>query len=280
MRARLLYGSLSLLVVLGVFLLDARLNRPVGFTALAAATTWLGAREYFAIAAPGAGAAPALLVAAAGIVLHLGLALGMDPDRWMEFALIGFFGVIGLRNLLREDHRAAFQDLIVGTFGFVYVALFPAYLLRVRLMQVQGFEGFGFRAALLVLLTAKACDVGAYYTGRTFGRRRMLPAVSPKKSWEGALGGTCLSVLVAAILAGPVLGLPGFGLWTSAALGVLLAAAGQLGDLIESQMKRAAGVKDSSDWLPGLGGILDLLDSLLFAAPVGYLFIQCVLQRG
>jgi len=279
MRARLLYGSLSLTLVLGVFLLDAWLNRPVGFTALAVATTWLGAREYFALAEPGGGTAPALFVAAAGVVLHLGLALGMDPDRWIEVMLVGFLALLGLRNLLRADHRLAFHDLLASGFGFLYVGLFPAYLLRVRLMQVPGFEGFGFRAALLVLLTTKACDVGAYYTGRTFGRRRMFPAVSPKKSWEGALGGTCLSVLVAVILAGPVLGLPGFGLWTGAGLGVLLAAAGQLGDLVESQMKRAAGVKDSSDWLPGLGGVLDVLDSLLFAAPVGYLYLQCILPR-
>ncbi len=114
-------------------------------------------------------------------------------------------------------------------------------------------------------------DIGAYYVGRSFGRRKMAPQVSPNKSWEGAAASVVTSVLIAG---GYLLwAVPGVPVWHVALLTVAANAAGQLGDLAESAMKRGAGVKDSGAILPGHGGFLDRVDSTLFALPVIYAYL-------
>ena len=117
-------------------------------------------------------------------------------------------------------------------------------------------------------------DIGAYYIGRRFGRHKMAPQVSPNKSWEGAAA----SVAVSIVLAGGYLlyAVPGLPAWHIVLLTAAANAAGQLGDLAESAMKRGAGVKDSSAILPGHGGFLDRVDSTLFALPVVYAYLVLV----
>jgi phosphatidate cytidylyltransferase len=124
------------------------------------------------------------------------------------------------------------------------------------------------------MLTVIASDTGQYYTGRLFGRRPLAPAVSPKKTIEGAVGGFVFGTLVMAVLGGwwlPVAPLP-----VRAALGAAVVALGIAGDLFESMLKRSAGVKDSSSLIPGHGGVLDRIDALLFAAPVYYIVLKHV----
>lgn len=115
-------------------------------------------------------------------------------------------------------------------------------------------------------------DIGAYYVGRRFGRHKMAPHVSPNKSWEGAAA----SVVTSVVLAGGYLlrAAPGVPVWQVALLTAAANAAGQLGDLAESAMKRGAGVKDSGSMLPGHGGFLDRVDSTLFALPVIYAYLK------
>ena len=125
---------------------------------------------------------------------------------------------------------------------------------------------------LLLLAIVVVSDHGAYYTGRLLGRRPLAPAISPKKTREGAVGG-----LVGGSLISVILGrwwLPGAAPAACAALGLIVAAAGIVGDLFESQLKRSAGVKDSSTLIPGHGGVLDRIDSWLFAGPVFYVFVK------
>jgi phosphatidate cytidylyltransferase len=117
-----------------------------------------------------------------------------------------------------------------------------------------------------LLLVMFAGDTSAFYIGRTLGKTKLFPAVSPGKTWAGTLGGLGASVL-AAVLLGAWL-LPGFPATGLALLGVILGVVGVLGDLFESMLKRQAQVKDAGQLLPGHGGILDRLDSILFAAPV------------
>jgi len=127
-------------------------------------------------------------------------------------------------------------------------------------------------AATWLLVMIAVSDSGQYYCGRAFGRRKLAPAVSPAKTVEGAIGG----VLVAAT-AGAFTGpwaMPGVSPVAAAGLTFALALAGIVGDLFESLIKRSAGVKDSSQLIPGHGGILDRIDSHLFAAPVFYLFLR------
>jgi phosphatidate cytidylyltransferase len=128
---------------------------------------------------------------------------------------------------------------------------------------------------VFVLAITFLSDTGAYFTGRVFGRHRMAPYISPKKSWEGALGGLLASTVAGAALI-PLLGLP-LGSGVGAFLGAVGSTAGQAGDLAESLIKRQVDIKDSGHLIPGHGGILDRVDSLLFTAPVLYYLITIAL---
>ena len=137
-------------------------------------------------------------------------------------------------------------------------------------------NGWGMMAVVSAILIVKTCDAGAYFTGRFLGRHKMSPILSPKKTIEGAIGGlviACLSCGAFFHFAGPVLVGSSFQMsplarWLGYALAV--AVAGMLGDLAESLLKRDMGSKDAGNQLPGLGGVLDVIDSVLFAAPVAY----------
>jgi phosphatidate cytidylyltransferase len=126
---------------------------------------------------------------------------------------------------------------------------------------------------MLAIFVPKCGDIGAYFTGRALGRHRMAPTLSPKKTWEGVAGGVTASVLAAVGIdrLGPVVR----GGWPSAAgLGAALGIVGIFGDLAESLIKRDAQQKDASQRVPGFGGILDVVDSVVFAAPVAYWWIN------
>jgi phosphatidate cytidylyltransferase len=127
-------------------------------------------------------------------------------------------------------------------------------------------------ATLLLIATVVVSDSAQYYSGRLFGRRPLAPAISPKKTIEGALGGAVLATLFLA-LAGPRV-LPAAGSLSLALLGLAVVGLGICGDLFESRLKRIAGVKDSAAIIPGHGGILDRIDALLFATPAFYLYLQ------
>lgn len=159
------------------------------------------------------------------------------------------------------------RDGLVGAIGHaagcLYVAVLPAFLFRLATV-VSGDDAS--RGLLLALLVTWACDSGAYAAGFTFRGPRLWPAVSPGKTWAGAVGG-----LIASILVTLVLGPRWFPLLTpleAALLGAAVGCLGPLGDLFESRLKRLAGVKDTGVFLPGHGGVLDRFDSLLYVAPV------------
>ena len=128
-------------------------------------------------------------------------------------------------------------------------------------------------ALALAIFVPKGCDIGAYFTGRLIGRHRMTPVLSPKKTWEGAAGGLAFAVAIAfalnafrPVIPGGTAGIVGFGL--------TVGLAGMLGDLAESLIKRDCERKDASQAVPGFGGVLDVVDSILFAAPVAYWWLH------
>jgi len=125
---------------------------------------------------------------------------------------------------------------------------------------------------MYALLLNWAGDTGAYYVGRRFGRHRLAPEVSPKKSWEGSAASLVMSMAVGSAYL--VRFVPGVGLWQAVLLTGIANIAGQLGDLAESAMKRGSGVKDSSSILPGHGGFLDRVDSTLFTLPVVFAWVR------
>jgi phosphatidate cytidylyltransferase len=126
---------------------------------------------------------------------------------------------------------------------------------------------------LLLMATIVISDSAQYYTGRAFGRRKLAPAISPKKTVEGAIGGVVFGTLAMIVGGHYVFQSP---LWVLAILGAAISLLGIVGDLFESLLKRSAGLKDSSNLIPGHGGVLDRIDSWLFAAPVYYAFVRFI----
>jgi phosphatidate cytidylyltransferase len=151
--------------------------------------------------------------------------------------------------------------------GFALVVLPFCGLMWLDRTSMPGAEPkFGARLVFFLLAVIWSCDSFAYYVGKNFGRRRLAPEVSPKKTVEGAFGGLAGSVLVSAVAAS--IFLKEFRPVEAAIVGGLASTAGQIGDLVESMIKRGAGVKDSGQFLPGHGGFYDRVDSILFAVPV------------
>jgi len=156
------------------------------------------------------------------------------------------------------------QGTIVLT-GMLYIGLTLSYLVLVRLLP----EGESF--LLFLLLVTWAADTGAYYVGTLYGQRPLAPRISPRKTVEGLVGGFAGATMVA--FAARWIFVPEFSNWDTLVLAILLTSAGMWGDLVESAIKRSAGVKDSGGLLPGHGGMLDRLDSLLFTAPAFYYYV-------
>lgn len=169
--------------------------------------------------------------------------------------------------------------------GVAHTALTSLYIgglvgmlvqLRIVMPPTLTHGWYGMLPLLSMIATVKLSDTCQYFVGRTIGRHKLAPLISPGKTWEGAIGGILIATLVAAygmtaLAQKPETARPLYFLvaWLYA---VTVAVAGLVGDLSESLLKRDAGVKDSSDWLPGFGGVLDLLDSILFAGPVAYIW--------
>lgn len=157
----------------------------------------------------------------------------------------------------------ALVNISLTFIGPFYVGLLLSYALRLRYLPDNGLIW-----TILLMLGTWGTDTGAYFAGRYFGKHHFFPRISPKKTWEGVVGGIILAI-VAALLVLPFLGLP---LWHALPLGLLMAAAGIMGDLVESLIKRASSVKDSGTIFPGHGGILDRIDSLIFVATALYFY--------
>ncbi len=163
--------------------------------------------------------------------------------------------------------------------GFLFLLLGPVYIgfllgHGLAMQDLSGGGDLGRNWLLFTLLVVFACDTGAFAVGRTIGRRPMVPRLSPRKTWEGAAGGFAASI-GAALLAGMALDLSVL-LWQQALIGAVAGVAAQGGDLFESALKRAANVKDSGNIMPGHGGILDRMDSILFALPAVFYMLLAV----
>ncbi|HXI45449.1 MAG TPA: phosphatidate cytidylyltransferase [Candidatus Acidoferrales bacterium] len=238
----------------------------------------IGAVEAFRLlTAAGHASFPAL-----GIVLAVVIALG-DSVRELPggsgFLLAGVGVVLaGSVAITRLDPREGLATLITTVFGALYVSLlgFVPRLADANPPVVTGsLLGFlgGERAwVLILLLTVWTFDTAAYGVGRRFGQRHFIPHISPGKTVEGLIGGLVAAVLVCAILVAAI-GRPAL---LGLGLGLFIALAAQAGDLVESMLKRAAGAKESGRLIPGHGGMLDRIDSFLFAAPVAFLYVVVI----
>jgi phosphatidate cytidylyltransferase len=199
-----------------------------------------------------------------------------DDMLWSLLLII--LMVIFLRLFGYTDARQALRNALGTLFGFLYVAFFWSFF--VRLYMAGGNEAPGLTAFYL-LLVVKWGDSGAYFIGSRFGKHKMCPRISPKKSWEGLFGGILFSSSMGVLwcfCTNDMLGPYKFSLVHALILGVLLPIIGTISDLVESLFKRAVDIKDSGAIAHGLGGMLDMIDSLLFTAPFMYIYIKFFLR--
>jgi phosphatidate cytidylyltransferase len=246
---------------------------PIATVVLASIVAVLGAAEIAGIARHlGTPIAARFVGPLAGVVcavFALGLTSGPDPRVEMlpivVLALIVAAGVLSLAA--GPPDPAVLARAAIAFMAPLYVGLPLGAIARVRVLH--GPQVVGVLAVLVIV-----SDSAQYFVGRAIGRRRLAPLISPAKTVEGALGG-----VLAAAITGATLGdwwIPGVTPASGALLGLLVATFGIVGDLFESLLKRGAGMKDSSSLIPGHGGVLDRIDSWLFAGPVYYLFLRYI----
>lgn len=210
------------------------------------------------------GARIALLVAAAGVFIVLWLVQGTAWTPWLLAVGVAWWLLVCLW-LRRFAYAAAptRENLVLKLIAGAFV-IFPAW---VALVSIHGREPHGHWWTLLAILIVWASDIGAYTSGRAFGKRKLAPQISPGKTWAGAYGAVVAGVLVAEA-GGWLLGVRGSALLGLAVLVLITVAVSIVGDLFESLMKRHARVKDSGSIFPGHGGLMDRLDSVFAALPV------------
>jgi phosphatidate cytidylyltransferase len=253
---------LSALVLLPIVIGIIWFTPPVGTFILGGVVLALALYEYASLARPLSPGAPLLVASVAALVVYTAICVGLPVQDLLVAVMVGIALLAIARAKPEED---VLRLVAVSLLPSVYLATLLAVAMLVR-------ATWGAPALLLAFLVIVISDSAQYYGGRTMGKRPLAPAISPKKTVEGAITG-----LIAAAIATPLLArfaFPTRGAAPFVLLGLLLAAVGMAGDLFESLVKRSVGVKDSSGLIPGHGGILDRIDALLFAGPVYYLFLR------
>jgi phosphatidate cytidylyltransferase len=214
--------------------------------------------------------------------LHFANLLGItgSPARVNDFEitlLILFVLGLCLRQFFSRDNSRAIPAIATTLLGLMYVPWLLNFIQKINFFSFPA-AGSGTFYVLYFIVVTKFSDIGAYGIGSLLGRHKMIPRISPGKTWEGFAGAVAVSTAASLGFAHFGAGkLHGMTPLHAAVLGVLLSVSAVVGDLIESIFKREAGVKDSGGFFPGIGGILDLLDSLLFNAPLMYLYLRHVL---
>jgi phosphatidate cytidylyltransferase len=198
---------------------------------------------------------------------------GMYASFFLTFVLIAIMGL----ELTRKDNRRAVYHVATTVFGIVYVAYLGSHLVLLRELplQIDRPYALGARFVFLAFAVTWASDTGAYAVGSLIGKRPLLPRVSRSKTWEGAVGGVVFAALAGWVASITFAGFLHAG-W-AIVLGALCSVIGLLGDLFESMLKRDAEIKDTSQIIPGHGGVLDRFDSLLFTVPLIYYFLKFVI---
>ena len=194
-------------------------------------------------------------------------------DATMALAVVGPM----MLQLARKSNQSALANVGMTVFGFLYCAYLPGYILRMRHLAFDPAEWpmQGVEFVVVCVFVAKVADVGALMTGNSWGRRKLIPRLSPGKTWEGAAGGLAFSLILLQLMSwtDPELCLNRLGGGMLLILSFILALAGLGGDLIESCFKRSSRMKDAGAGVPGFGGVLDLADSLILAGPVMFYFL-------
>jgi len=302
LRYRLITGPLLILVIVLVVWLDSvmervQLTRPWGLDAADAAGLGDGTVPkglvIFCLAllvVPVMAHETSRMLGSVGVASSRRLAMVAATVTYIVTALLPYFHsakvatavactlalFLVVAGLLRFSRGHNVHGVMAAIGGLLLVAVYAGVLITFWLLIRHDHSPWILVGAIL---TTKSCDIGAYFTGRAIGRHKLIEWLSPKKTWEGLAGGVVTAALVGTALAllsarleHPVDHLPW---WVGALGGVLVGIVGQFGDLAESMFKRDAGMKDSGTILPGMGGVLDVLDSPLMTGPVVYWLLAC-----
>ncbi len=292
LKTRLWMGALLIGLALLILLEERWLSPwfPFLFLAVSAACL-LGTRELLSMLDPAS--RPSAILCFVGVFAILianwwlpRASAGVIPSSIGTWHLIGLVYVaLGIAAFLVEMYRFRGPDRIVERLSqtllvVFYLGVLPSFFLQLRWLDTGSVSGYPSRSTLAIALTVfvpKCGDIGAYFTGkfltgRILGRHHMTPLLSPKKTWQGLIGGLLASVGIAIAITSTTEVLPG-GWLVAVAFGLTVGIAGVFGDLAESLIKRDRQTKDASTSVPGFGGVLDVIDSLLFAAPVAYVWL-------
>ena len=263
--ANLMWRVLTALVVLPLVIVALFLGPPLVIVALAGLVVLLGMREFCRLA-ESRGLVPARLT---GILLGTAIFAEMARPGWSGVPLWPAMALVLFATTLwlSRDVPKAVTSVAVTLLGATYLGALGGALAGLRFIEPA--EEGAWRLAML-LGAIMGSDIFAFFVGNALGRHRLAPSISPNKTVEGAVGALVGGAVGAVLVAR--LGMPNLSPVVAGVLGVAAAATGILGDLFESELKRWAGVKDSGRLLPGHGGVLDRLDSLLFGAPVLYYY--------
>ncbi len=222
---------------------------------------------------------PSVVTAYLGSITFVALA-SFNQAKYFHI-LATFLVVCAFLAILRRGKDAKIKDIGATLICFLYGGFLPSHLLFLRNMETGTFEAYGhaFSIALgyvvLVVFCITVTDVAAYFAGKKFGKHKLWEEISPKKTIEGSIAGV-VSAIFFAIITGAWLNMA---LWQSITAGILITVFAQLGDLLESMMKRDAGAKDASDIIPGHGGLLDRADSYIFTVAVAYYFFYYFVEH-
>jgi phosphatidate cytidylyltransferase len=271
LKARLLVGLAGVPALLGVLWAGFPfLTILVGLVAL-----W-GLREFYSLAR-GTGARVSLTLGAIWTALFVASGQLTAQEGNLAPHLIGgglLVTLVWTALTARSSKGGFLQSWLFTSAGPLYVGLLLSHALMLREAGDGLYDGRNW--LLYALLVTFATDTGAFFTGKALGRHKMVPAISPGKTWEGAVGGLVWAVAASVTLAA-LLDLSMSVGW-QVSLGLILGVAAQLGDLTESLLKRKAGVKDAGALLPGHGGLLDRMDSLVVTLPVTYYLISLIID--
>ena len=260
--SRRLYAAM---VFIPLFYLLVRYLPPIAFFGLVVGASWLALVELYRLHFQPRVATMAIML---GLVMTT---LVLSHLQWPEAVplhpvlLLTLAATLLFHLLSKQDLSRSLVDISVLIFGTLYIGFALGHLLLTRALPDGIFLVF------FVILVTWAGDTGAYYAGVSMGRTPLAPRISPNKTVEGLLGGCLLAVVIALIARAWFI--PSFTIVDAVVLGILLTVAGLIGDLSESMLKRGAGVKDSGGLIPGHGGMLDRLDSLLLTAPAYYYYV-------
>ena len=259
---RVLTGIIAAPIVLGIVYFSS----PALFMLFVAAITLIGIHEYFTIIDRiGISGFPILAMILGFLLL---LSFYFNGDFMLEWGLLASVSLFATWFIQEDNPKIAIDQISFTLFGILYIAGLGGYYLLIRNLEDGG------RLICFLLIIVWLGDISAYYWGKRFGKKPLAPIISPNKTMEGAIAGLAGSILAGAIAGYWFLDIE---LEHCLLVALICGTIGQFGDLSESLLKRHTGIKHSGDLLPGHGGILDRIDSLLFAGPASYCYIKFAL---